>query len=90
MQGADTRSYFSSSDDEVILADGVDLDHKHKNAGGAPIEDESPMGKELGWWSIVFLNISMMIGTGIFSTPGTILKQTGSVGLALIYWCVGL
>jgi hypothetical protein len=30
-----------------------------------------------------------MVGTGIFSTPATILRLTDSVGLALIYWVIG-
>ncbi|KAL5590528.1 hypothetical protein FOBRF1_014085 [Fusarium oxysporum] len=30
-----------------------------------------------------------MVGTGIFSTPATILRLTGSVGLALVYWVIG-
>ncbi|TQS31445.1 hypothetical protein Golomagni_08268, partial [Golovinomyces magnicellulatus] len=30
-----------------------------------------------------------MIGTGIFSTPGSILGATGSIGLALMYWTIG-
>ncbi|KAG8931776.1 hypothetical protein FRC02_002183 [Tulasnella sp. 418] len=81
----------SSSDEDVgVITNGVELDSAHQNVGGAPIEDQSPMGNQIGWWSIIFLNTSMMIGTGIFSTPGTILKQTGSVGLALVYWAIGL
>ena len=31
-----------------------------------------------------------MIGTGIFSTPSTILAQSGSVGLALFIWVAGM
>lgn len=85
----DSQSRFSV-DSDMIFTHGVALDAAHKNAGGAPIEDESPMGKEIGWWSIVLINTSSMIGTGIFSTPGTLLKQTGSIGLALIYWVIGL
>ncbi|KAG8853927.1 hypothetical protein FRB96_007936 [Tulasnella sp. 330] len=86
----DTRSRFSVDSDDIVITNGVALDATQKNAGGAPIEETSPMGREIGWWSIVFLNFSSMIGTGIFSTPGTLLKETGSVGLALIYWFIGL
>lgn len=89
MTAVDSRSRFSADDDNVIT-NGAPLDATQKNSGGAPIEKSSPMGSEIGWWSIVLLNMSMMIGTGIFSTPGTILKQTGSVGVALIYWVIGL
>lgn len=31
-----------------------------------------------------------MIGTGIFSTPSTILSQSGSVGLVLFIWVAGM
>ena len=79
-----------SSENGVTPVQKKEHDVTQMDFGGAPIEVDSPMGKEIGWWSIVFLNLSMMVGTGIFSTPGTILKQTGSVGLALIYWCIGL
>ncbi|KAK0464818.1 high-affinity methionine permease [Armillaria novae-zelandiae] len=78
-----------SADSNVVLADNLSLDEEHRNLGGAPIEDSSPMGKDVGWWTAVFLNFSQMIGTGIFSTPGTILRQTGSFGLAMVFWVIG-
>jgi amino acid transporter len=31
----------------------------------------------------------MMVGTGVYSTPSTILRGTGSPGLALIFWTLG-
>jgi amino acid transporter len=31
----------------------------------------------------------MMVGTGVFSTPSTILRGAGSPGLALIFWALG-
>jgi len=86
----ETRSGFSISEEDAVVADGLSLDSDAKNAGGAPVESESPMGSQVGWWTIVFLNLSGTIGTGIFSTPGNILKQTGSIGVALIYWVIGL
>lgn len=89
-QRTESQSRFSIDSSDMVVTVGVSLDATRKNAGGAPIEDESPMGKEVGWWSIVLLNISGMIGTGIFSTPGGISKETGSVGLALLYWVIGL
>ncbi|KAJ2976868.1 hypothetical protein NQ176_g4691 [Zarea fungicola] len=61
----------------------------YQEATGAPVESSSPLGYHVGWVTIIFLNINQMIGTGIFSTPGSILKQTGSIGLALIYWTIG-
>ncbi|OTA96558.1 hypothetical protein M434DRAFT_19599 [Hypoxylon sp. CO27-5] len=62
----------------------------YQEAAGAPVESKSPLGYHVGWITVIFLNVNQMIGTGIFSTPGTILNSTGSVGLALIYWTIGL
>ncbi|KAI1114314.1 high-affinity methionine permease [Nemania sp. NC0429] len=62
----------------------------YQEAVGAPVESRSPLGYHVGWVTVIFLNVNQMIGTGIFSTPGTILGKTGSVGLALIYWVIGL
>ncbi|KAI9740221.1 MAG: hypothetical protein M1834_004799 [Cirrosporium novae-zelandiae] len=61
----------------------------YQEASGAPVEKKSPLGYSVGWVTVVFLNMSKMIGTGVFSTPSTILKGTGSVGLSLIYWFLG-
>lgn len=62
----------------------------YQEAVGAPVESKSPLGYHVGWVTVIFLNVNQMIGTGIFSTPGTILGRTGSVGLALIYWVIGI
>ncbi len=40
----------------------------YQEAGGAPVESDSPLGYHVGWVTIIFLNINQMIGTGIFST----------------------
>jgi hypothetical protein len=51
-----------SSDDsrillDVVLAGDISLDKEHKNAGGAPVEDTSPLGQDVGWWTAVFLSM---------------------------------
>lgn len=40
----------------------------YQEASGAPVETDSPMGYSASAFTILFLNINMMIGTGIFST----------------------
>lgn len=40
----------------------------YQEASGAPVEAQSPMGYSVSALTIMFLNINMMIGTGIFST----------------------
>ncbi|KAJ5874904.1 Amino acid/polyamine transporter I [Penicillium soppii] len=61
----------------------------YQEASGAPVEVNSPLGYSVGWVTVVFLNLSKMIGTGVFSTPSNVLKGAGSVGLALFYWVIG-
>lgn len=40
----------------------------YQEASGAPVESDSPLGYAVGPLTILGLNISMMIGTGIYST----------------------
>lgn len=40
----------------------------YQEASGAPIEAQSPLGYKVKWYTIIFLNIGQMIGTGVFST----------------------
>ena len=40
----------------------------YQEASGAPVERQSPLGYAVGPVTIVFLNLSKMVGTGIFST----------------------
>ncbi|KAL1623927.1 hypothetical protein SLS56_008051 [Neofusicoccum ribis] len=61
----------------------------YQEASGAPVESYSPLGYKVKWFTIIFLNIGQMIGTGVFSTPASILSGTGSVGLSLMYWFIG-
>ncbi|OAL40595.1 hypothetical protein AYO20_00331 [Fonsecaea nubica] len=61
----------------------------YQEVSGAPVETRSPLGYHVGQVTILFLNLSKMVGTGVYSTPASILKGTGSVGLALIYWFLG-
>jgi amino acid transporter len=61
----------------------------YQEVSGAPVETRSTLGYHVGSITIIFLNISKMIGTGVYSTPATILKGTGSVGLSMIYWFIG-
>jgi amino acid transporter len=61
----------------------------YQEVSGAPVEARSPLGYHVGSITVVFLNMSKIIGTGVYSTPATILTDTGSVGLSLIYWLIG-
>ncbi len=61
----------------------------YQEVSGAPVETHSPLGYHVGYVTIIFLNLSKVVGTGVYSTPSAILKGTGSVGLSLIYWFIG-
>ncbi|KAF1913065.1 amino acid permease-domain-containing protein [Ampelomyces quisqualis] len=88
----------NSNNELSVIHDGK-LAYVHQTAGnggsgyqeavGAPVETHSPLGYHVNWLTVIFLNVNHMVGTGIFSTPATILRLTGSVGLALIYWFIG-
>lgn len=40
----------------------------YQDASGAPVESQSPLGYSVGPVTITLLNITMMIGAGIYST----------------------
>lgn len=40
----------------------------YQEASGAPVENISPLGLQVTWYSALFLNVGQMIGTGVFST----------------------
>ncbi|KAL2867369.1 putative methionine permease [Aspergillus lucknowensis] len=48
-----------------------------------------PPGKTLSWTTAYILVVSRVIGSGIFATPGSIVKSSGSVGLSLLLWAIG-
>jgi amino acid permease len=45
--------------------------------------------KNLNWSSAYILVVSRVIGSGIFATPGSIVKSAGSIGLTLLVWLAG-
>ncbi|KAF8169222.1 amino acid transporter [Pholiota molesta] len=47
------------------------------------------MGRHLGVFSCTMLIVGRIIGTGIFSTPSSILSSVGSVGASLMLWVLG-
>ncbi|PSN65237.1 high-affinity methionine permease [Corynespora cassiicola Philippines] len=71
---------------DQVVVDGVEI---YQDGNGAPVETVSPLGYHVGWAGILFLNVSQMVGTGVFSTPGSILRALDSVGLSILYWIFG-
>lgn len=50
---------------EQVYVNGVAI---YQDANGAPVEQVSPLGYHVGYAGILFLNVSQMVGTGVFST----------------------
>lgn len=78
------KKYTSSEDSETTIAEGITR----------AIEDDvlpetSTLGRTITWSSAYILVISRVIGSGIFATPGVIVRDVGSVGLSLSLWIVG-
>lgn len=48
-----------------------------------------PEERKLGTWSTTFLIINRVVGTGIYSTPSSIIRYTNSVGASLLFWVLG-
>ncbi|KAH9980758.1 high affinity methionine permease [Russula compacta] len=61
------------------------------NPGELTFEEDTAggMGRHLGVFSCTLLIIGRVIGTGIFSTPSSILGSVGSVGASLLLWVAG-
>src|SRR5690242_2949644 len=53
------------------------------------LPETSTLGRTITWSSAYILVISRVIGSGIFATPGVIVKAVGSVGLSLSLWVIG-
>jgi amino acid permease len=53
------------------------------------LPETATVGRNIGWEALTIIVISRVIGSGIFTMLGTILKSLGSSGLALTLWIVG-
>ena len=60
----------------TVARGGNDSLPSYQEASGAPVETSSPLGYFVGPVTVVFLNISMMIGTGVYSTRNSLAKIT--------------
>lgn len=83
--GIDRSNSESKVKDDVESSNSDDTQDSY----GAPVEKENPLGYQASSWSIFYMIIQGVIGTGIFATPGSILKSVGSIGAAYIFWVVG-
>lgn len=79
-----TKTYTSSDDTITTTAEGIT-----RSLEDDVLPETSTLGRTISWSSAYILVISRVIGSGIFATPGVIVKGVGSVGLSLTLWVVG-
>jgi hypothetical protein len=77
MVSSDKKSSQKSSETAVLLTD-------------LEIEDHA-LGEDhkIGWFSAMCMVVGLMIGSGIFSTPSSVLLSVQSTGMALLLWLIG-
>jgi len=77
-------------DNELEVATSHDPD-LNPSPGALTLEEDAAggMGRHLGVFSCTLLIVGRIIGTGIFSTPSSILGSVGSVGASLMLWVLG-
>ncbi|CDO71025.1 hypothetical protein BN946_scf184844.g29 [Trametes cinnabarina] len=85
-KSADESDDTSVASKEITTAVDPDL-----NPGELSFEEDAAggMGRHLGVFSCTLLIVGRIIGTGIFSTPSSILGSVGSVGASLMLWVLG-
>lgn len=81
--GIDRSNSESKSDIESLTSDDT------QDSYGAPVEKENPLGYHASSWTIFYMIIQGVIGTGIFATPGSVVKSLGSIGAAYLFWVIG-
>ena len=85
----DNRSYTSSSRPKST-DENIDTEQDFPRSVDKNIyPEESHLGRHLTWQSAYILVISRVIGSGIFATPGSVLRAAGSPGLSLLIWTAG-
>jgi amino acid transporter len=73
----------------TLSPDAIFPDHPDRSFEHDTIPETATYGRNLSWTSAYILVISRVIGSGIFATPGAIVKSVGSIGLALSLWVAG-
>jgi amino acid transporter len=82
---AESNKPYTLSEESAI----VDTEGVSRSIEDDALPETSTLGRTITWSSAYILVISRVIGSGIFATPGVIVKGVGSVGLSLSLWVVG-
>lgn len=73
----------------IVEKAGNDSGPTYQEASGAPVEVDSPLGYDVGAITIICLNVSNMIGTGVYSTSKQISTRDGNINfevLGILTW----
>jgi hypothetical protein len=73
-------------EEEAFLSKSNLLDRSVEND---VLPETAVLGRNLGWSSAYILIMSRVIGSGIFATPGAIVRSVGSPGITLLLWIAG-
>ncbi len=77
----------SRIDDEKVPFGNIN--HLDRSVENDVLPETAVLGRNLGWSSAYILIMSRVIGSGIFATPGAIVRSVGSVGITLLLWIAG-
>ena len=76
----------NSSDIEVTNIEKSDEFSENVIEISTPEEKVNPLGYSVNTFSVIVLILQGVVGTGIFSTPGSVLKSMGSIGATYVLW----
>ena len=78
---------------EIRLNDRTSLDHEDGKYNALPVKADyanqntrMQMKRKIGFIEAISLIIGVMIGSGIFSSPRSVAKNSGSLGMSLLVW----
>ena len=82
---ADSAAYKPMSSENGSTMGNHTLD-KNQNVDSKPSDDTIKLERHMGLFSGITIIVGNIIGSGIFLTPSTVLKNAGSVGMSLVVW----
>lgn len=62
------RHFIHAQLDYVGEKGGNEAEETIQTTAGAPVEVRNPLGYNVGFWTTLLINVSHLVGTGIFST----------------------
>ncbi|KAK3671635.1 low-affinity methionine permease [Recurvomyces mirabilis] len=79
----------SEISDDIDIEDPTQLHQAVPSVADDVLPEDAVLSRHLGWYSAYILIISRVIRSGIFATPGSIVRSVGSIGLSLVLWIAG-